>query len=276
LQDHFVARSHMWDQKSPNSCANKDFSAFLFIVRNPLQRLTSWYFYEHPRKFPYSRYVGAESECPRQFHKLEGNELFANGCFSSLEEFALHVIPPTNDNKHQSDCQKLAWDVATGKQRCAYHNAFGYSYYLRRSQELSELHPKKYHNLVIRTEHLAEDWDQLDRAYGGTMEVNGTVRFARPPASQNQTIHSSSDSKELKRLSDTGRNNLCRALCYEIQVFKTIINMSENLNERQKRESIQEVVASCPDETLEIRKCPSPVHLVCPKQGGYKWANQST
>jgi hypothetical protein len=267
LQEAFAGRTHMWDHG--HRCERASFSAFLFVLRNPLERLTSWYFYEHPKRM-FGYYRGTkESNCPRQFHKWEGSKVFANGCFGNLEEFALSTIPPENATKHQHLCQKLAWDVATGKQRCPYHNAFGYSYYLRRSQQLAALKPKAYRNLVIRTEHLSEDWDQLDRAFGGKMNVNGTVRFGHPPASQNASIHSESDSNEVDRLSDAGRKNLCRALCFEIQVYKTILKMAENLDDRQVRESIQEVIVSCPGETLEIRKCPPPVYAVCPKPGGY-------
>jgi hypothetical protein len=74
--------------------------------------------------------------------------------------------------------------VATGKQRCPFHNAFGYSYYLNHSQEIAGKTPKI--NLAIRTEHLAVDWDKLETGFGGKVSenVSGNVRFAHPPVSQ--------------------------------------------------------------------------------------------
>jgi hypothetical protein len=243
LHDAYAGRTHMGNNRCDKA------AAFLFVMRNPLERFLSSYFYERRLR----RYT-----CNQQLH----------GCFLSLEDFALHTIPPVNST-HPFGCRKLAWDVTTGKEPCVSHNAFGYSYYLYRFQQMSRETQRPY-VLAIRSEHLAEDWDKLETGFGGEVsgKLSGNVRFAHPPVSQNSTMKKTLDIVEKERLSETGRKNLCRALCYEIQVYKKILEMAENLAERQVRESLQEVIDSCPGETLEIRKCPPPVYAVCSKHKG--------
>jgi hypothetical protein len=243
LKHAFAGRTHMWGGR--RECEEKNFTSFLYILRNPLDRLVSWYFYEHPRasKSP-------KSSCSNKFHHWENN---TNGCFDSLDEFAVNAVLPTNGaTSNKSECQRLAFSVARGEKGCNQHNAMGYAFYENRMKEISQANIT-YQMLAIRTEHLADDWDQLDQAFGGHGNVNGSARF--------QTRSGTTRSKHVdSTLSDEGRTNLCFGLCEEIQVYKKLLIMAQNLDESQLRESIAEVVAVCPRETFEIRECPSPGH----------------
>jgi len=264
LKRAFAGRSHVWGK----GCESKQYSAFIYTLRNPLERLISWYFYENPMKYAYAK----KKSCSKNFFKQENS---SKGCFSDLEDFALHTIPPatihdnldaTINNITRSNCTELAWQVATGEQKCYAHNGLGYSYYYRRMQQLEAIMKRNYPAdankqilmLAIRTEHLIHDWDTLDQAFGGKdWKPNGHKRFTNKPKSQDKFIKTSSEISMIHQLSRQARNNLCHALCFEIQVYKTMLHMAKNLNETEVRKSIQEVIDSCPNETFEVRDCPS-------------------
>jgi hypothetical protein len=111
--------------------------------------------------------------------------------------------------------------------------------------------------LAIRTEHLAHDWDKLERAFGGTdntTTLSSTSRFQTK--SGNARERSNSTTRQEAFLSKQARLNLCRALCHENQVYKKLLYAAQNLNPLEVHESLSELIATCPDETREIRECP--------------------
>ena len=55
-------------------------------------------------------------------------------------------------------------------------------------------------------------------------------------------------------LSEEAMQNLCRALCPEIQFYKRFLLVG-NLNQEQIHESIQELSLLCPMETIHLRNC---------------------
>jgi hypothetical protein len=221
LQKAFAARTHMWGHT--RDCERSaNVTAFIYMLRNPIDRLASWYFFEHPRKDPLSRDLNGtgidHSSCPRLFHKGEGWNNNDTGCFATLEEFAMHTLPPP----HSNDCQQLAWEVATGKRRCRVHNSMGYSYYFNRIQQIKKQNIT-YTHLAIRNEHLAIDWDQLDAAFSVNVNnkslasASGTRRFDLPqPTNRNgrplQRVKTTTEIAEHDQLSSLARNN-CVELC---------------------------------------------------------------
>ena len=59
-----------------------------------------------------------------------------------------------------------------------------------------------------------------------------------------------------KTLSYAGRSNLCRALCNEIQIYKDLLHLAINIDRDGENESLDELIATYPDESREIRDCP--------------------
>lgn len=247
LKEHTVGFVHVmlpW-------CTEGSFDAYLYTLRNPLDRLVSWYFYEHPINGG-----GYISEAKRAFHRWGDN---TNGCFRTLDEFARNAFVP-NDNAtgKVADCQRLAFSVANGRIPCNAHNAMGYAFYFKRMKEFSSRRRRQNNNmtelmLAIRTEHLAEDWDKLEDALvaPNPRSVNGTIRFRTRSKNSRQNNNQTGP----QELSEEGRLNLCAALCNEIQVYKQLLLDAVNLDELQVRQSLQEIVSSCPEETPEIRQC---------------------
>ena len=138
----------------------------------------------------------------------------------------------------------------------------GYAYYEKKMMELSQTNNNDV-MLAIRQEHLAEDWDKLEEAFGTAvnhhpphredesplMVMNATVRFKTLSWNAHQNIMkqqgTSSSTGPLLELSEKGRLNLCAALRDEIQAYKRLLLLAENLDVDQVRESLEEVVASC-------------------------------
>lgn len=232
-------------------CERSTFHAFLYTLRNPVDRLVSWYYYEHPSAKKNQR----KCHNVRKFHRYRGNR---KGCFKTLQEFAINCRNHTNATK----CQKLAYSVASGQVHCgcSSHNALGYDWYSRKMQTMANNISTTTinHNitmLAIRTEHVAHDWDKLERRGNShSTTISSTSRFQSKSGNARQGSNSTTrqDAFLLKR----ARLNLCRALCHEIQVYKKLLYAAQNLNPMEVHESLYELIATCPDETREIRKCP--------------------
>lgn len=240
-----------------DNCRQSDISALVYTMRNPFDRLVSWFFYEHPRRHHWAKLL---SPCSKQLHKWKGS---TNGCFSNLEEFSLHVTPPPSTRgKDYSSCHSLAWQVASGLRPCAYHNYYNYEYYHQGIKNVLQFKNAGHfiHTLALRSDNLPSDWDVIDRLFGGESiegNVNGTVRFRNVLILQ-QTKHmkTKEDIESIERLSGQGRKNICHALCLDIQFYKKLLIMAENLDDDEVKRSMKDVINSCPDETFEIRDCP--------------------
>lgn len=243
---YIVAYGHLW---ATDTCSEHPFNTYLYTLRNPFDRLVSWYFYEHPRANVHSR----NNPCSNKLHYWENN---TQGCFKTIDEWARNCTPVVNETNlspRQAQCQQVAYDTARGGRACRAHNSYNYDYYLEEMKKYSK-HNQSELMLAIRTEHLAEDWDFLEHAFNGSHFVDGKARFhLRKSVNARET--SVDMGNDTGFLSEEGIRNICAALCEEIQVYKQLLNNARNLNELQIRESLGEVVASCPEETLEIRNC---------------------
>jgi hypothetical protein len=59
-----------------------------------------------------------------------------------------------------------------------------------------------------------------------------------------------------KGITEAGLANVCRALCYEIQIYKRLLVEAINLNDDDRRQSLEELRQVCPLETsLSTRVC---------------------
>ena len=60
-----------------------------------------------------------------------------------------------------------------------------------------------------------------------------------------------SHGRKSPRLGRQGQENLCRALCREIQVYKKILSLASNLSTKDKVETLKELAETCPQETRD-------------------------
>ena len=155
-------------------------------------------------------------------------------------------------------CTQRAWAAAMGARRFGEHCWYNYEYY---SEVMSQYTGNFPRILVIRNEHLLEDWNSVHEMWqlaNGTS--SNTSRAATTFGEQlfEVKVRSSAENKaDVEPLSMEALQNLCRALCWEIQHYKRILLSAENINETQMAGAIEELQAYCPSEPSHIRKCPS-------------------
>lgn len=241
LQRHRGGVRHM-GYKLDCTPETNDNHVFIITLRHPLDRLISWYHYEHLRnaRIRQNPRVKRGISCLNKFHKYRNNK----GCFASLEEFAINATMPNGNDT----CQRLAWDVASGTMPCMWHNQMGFRYYLDIINNVAKSF-RNVHLLVIRTEHLQQDWISIETLFGSTVHVSNHS------ALDLTTIVNKSKRKVNNGISKEGTRNLCRALCDEIQVYKQLLLRAENLSHKQKRESMHELLNTCQEESLTFRSC---------------------
>ena len=215
-------------------------SVWLFTIRSPIDRINSWFQYEHPNH--------------ELINEVLGNRpLLYDECFHSIEELSLRGLANAwkyskdasrnqlkGDNEtqriHDQKCAKRAWDAVTGNVAYQYHNFYNYGYYKRYIDYVMTGY--NYSILVLRSEHLKEDWAGLEKLYSvderndrHTSE-NDYFDIVRNHSS-NRTIHKDAYPE------------LCRALCEEIKVYKSLLSAAVNLSPEQRQESLDELQKQC-------------------------------
>eukprot|EP00554_Chaetoceros_debilis_P007731 CAMPEP_0194077440 /NCGR_PEP_ID=MMETSP0149-20130528/4063_1 /TAXON_ID=122233 /ORGANISM="Chaetoceros debilis, Strain MM31A-1" /LENGTH=409 /DNA_ID=CAMNT_0038758463 /DNA_START=644 /DNA_END=1873 /DNA_ORIENTATION=- len=311
-----------------------EYDDFLITVRNPIERIVSWFYYIHPSYPP--------RKSKRHINGCDGYSTIFQ-CWNTIQDMAEYGLrrfdnfdvsdvsyvnvssatdtskTETNSNRNsttdttdtnttswtnssnsnsnsrsksnsasKSDCQWLAQELVLGTRKC-WHNSYNYNFTyggllqeaeatsMSVSVSTSTSASASRRNITIyaiRTEHLEEDWGVIDRMLGGD---NSDVK---KPLRKNSwgkqggtgtgtgTGKSSSSSKVAdvdmdmvhgvpnKTLSYAGRLNLCHALCNEIQIYKQLLHLAINIDHHRENESLDELIATCPDERREIRDCP--------------------
>jgi hypothetical protein len=198
-----------------------DSAYYLFVVRNPLERLRSAYVYDRP-----------ETDM--------GETLLYRDCpFYFLNDLAEQGL--TEGGNASAVCKQRAYNAVRGLEIFGYHLHFNYRYYT--NEALGDDRSKK--AVLIRNEHLKADWDSIEALLGGKP---GGVVFP---------VHNKAQNKESgdDYLSDRSRHLLCHALCDEIQVYKSLLERAVNLTPEQVLTSMQELSVSCPNEAAAT-SCP--------------------
>ena len=197
---------------------------YLFAVRDPLARLRSAFVY------------GRTFELTKKGYLLAGSQrLYVDCPFPSIHELAARGLAAGGNAS--ATCRRRARDMVHGTELLVFHAYYNYQAHL-------EAIPHGATILVIRNEHMAEDWNNIEAMLGGTPAENLTFP------------HSNSRPKEARDLflGDQERRLLCRELCVEIQYYKLLLRQARNVDRRQYATSLAELRASCPDEARR-RQC---------------------
>ncbi|KAL9182349.1 hypothetical protein ACHAXT_013001 [Thalassiosira profunda] len=204
-------------------------SYFLFVVRDPIDRVRSAFNYDRP------------DDDDDNYHM---NMFYGKGCpFYRIEDFVQRGLTETGKASY---CKRVARDSLQGiapRSRGPSHLFFNYQYYY-------EAVPSGAPILVIRNEHLEEDWDGLETMFRGKESRTNHEGFAR------NNVNTWSDEDDLY-LSAESIGILCRTLCNEIQQYKTILRRAANIDKEQYRRSVEELAAKCPAEAY-ADSCPEP------------------
>ena len=232
-----------------NTCPH-DTATYLVTLRNPVQRILSWFEFE--RTILPTRKNQQEEQMLRWKRSL----LFVE-CYSNMSALATHGLQPLREVKATKPpnmtCPERAWAAITGARAFSYHEWYNYEHYwnalYEKRQMLSKNNNSTARLVVLRTEHIDEDWASITSSEPLHRHVN------RGPKSQNGLRASTTRANPFQQWPTTAKENLCRALCDEMQRYKNFLKRAENLNADQVIGSIQELQQDCPDETMEERRC---------------------
>lgn len=203
-----------------------DSAYFLFVVRNPVERLKSAFLYERPT---------SEAALKRQFPEYyeRRKELYLDcPSFGIMEQFVRDGL--TSDGRAPDVCKFRATTAVRGEQHFSCHMYFNYQFHLEGIPGDADI-------LTIRNEHLVRDWNGVELHIGGARDII-------PPERANETIgvvnKSKKDGKD-KELSEESTRIVCRQLCNEIVNYKKILRRSLNLNYLEVEGSIDELRETC-------------------------------
>ena len=195
---------------------------YLFVIRDPLARALSAFNYDRPDSDAHQR--------------LRKDKFYLECPFWTLEEMAQKGLVRSGDEAASDHCQWRAHEALRGTYEYIAHWYFNYQYYF-------EFLPKNINILVIRNEHIVDDWNGIEVLLGGRDD-------SLKPTSLPQNNAHEKNSTDLY-LSEESKLALCQALCNEIQVYKSILRNAKNLKEDDIQQSLKELKGSCPREALE-------------------------
>jgi hypothetical protein len=210
-------------------------TAYLVPIRNPVERIYSWFYFERILEAPTNRTSRA---WPRKF-------LFVD-CYAHLEDLAMDGLSQNvSDQIIPADviemtCPQRAWAGILGSRTVGVHNWYNYEYYHDMITQPTRL-------FVLRTEHLVQDWDTVEKMFGGNGTSDGSLFGVK--------VNANTRGQKKKVLSEAALKYICRALCPEIQYYKRFLLEAENLDSKQVAMSILELRDTCPQETVEIQAC---------------------
>lgn len=207
-----------------NSCADMNFAYYLYVVRDPLKRIQSWWTYERP------------TNGPNSFKWEVKKPLFHDCGWYTLNDMAGDT---GLGSRKSTRCSRRAWSAIRGEVPYAFHNYFNFQRYY------SQI-PKNSTILVIRTEHLEEDYSKAETVIGG-IPLNPGKKFGQ--------INESEKADADRILSDASRARLCYGLCKEIQMYKHILKVAVNLDQEDYETSMAELLKTCPKQA-KMEECP--------------------
>lgn len=199
-----------------------DAAYFLFVIRDPLARMMSAFNYDRPQ---------INNTKPKS-DLFKTQDFYVECPFWTLNDVAQSGLLGNGDASN--NCQRKARLALQGKKEFIPHWYFNYQYYYEFIPENAKL-------LVIRNEHIVDDWNSIEYLLGGRKDVMDSSLLPE------NNVHGK-NSTDLY-LSPDSRMALCKALCNEIQVYKTILRRAVNFIEEDVQISFQELRLQCPIET---------------------------
>jgi hypothetical protein len=235
-------------------------TTFLWTLRNPIDRIKSWFYYSHPDNCdlvdslsPACRLQKATSGWAFDFYQL---------CFANVEEFALAlksesdkdlsiVVKPNTNTTTGRTCQEIARSGVAGQVWGGEHQRymefyanggilpypdeshlfFNHMYY---AESTIHAYPDK-EVMVVRTEHLWEDLQGIESILGG-----GTINkddYKDQTHGSEQALKGS--------LSKDGARALCCSLEDELRIFIEVLELASNLDDSKKKQAMNNLYERC-------------------------------
>jgi len=253
-----------------NSCARApSIGWYLFTLRDPLQRLISWFIYERPSS-PDSRSVRSS----RRYQHVK--PLYVDCGFDTVNQLGEAMAEydggsnltntntaagTTTTTTTTQECAQRAWRAVTGEEGYAYHNQMNYGYYWNQIPNVDSVRMA-----AIRTEHLEQDWYSMERLLA-SHDAHSKQSSNHPVVDNNNNNATSSKpavfgvknestkTKQDTEISEVARQHLCAGLCDEIQIYKRILRRSQNLSPADVQDSLTLLEQNCPRQAV-MDACP--------------------
>lgn len=205
----------------------ENFTSFMVTIRDPIDRIVSWFLYQHPENEMYPSLQ-------------ESLKLW--DCYQEIDDLATKGLAPIDEEQSLSakdkECKKFATDAFSGKviPNLFPHLLMNYQFYMERilQNESNEI-------FVIRTENFWVDWQTINYMLGGgeTKEVERYTHREKAPVVFKRYI------------SPEGIVNLCNALFSEIEIYEQIIERAVNIDAEEKVLMLMNMRKKCPFNHVE-------------------------
>ena len=266
--------------KKPESRAS--ITTYLWVVRNPIDRVVSWFNYMNPKNCLVKGIKGVDPDAACLLEKSLQRVPHGWGfgfyrvCFQKVEDFAWSLDPSLpyekggekvfyNDTSASSvfntttndTCSQLAWLGLRGQahEGQSNHLHYNYQYYAKATHLIEEGAGKEI--LAVRTESLWEDLHEIERYIGGEQDFDSN--------DYQDVDHGSNRHWHKSRLSPKGAEILCCALYQagEIDTYETIINSAKNLDAMARNQTLFSLYSKCGVTTHAemVEKCSKGVKL---------------
>jgi hypothetical protein len=215
-----------------------DADAFFFNLRHPVERMISWYNYEHPDSCMDDRVTERSCDTAREIEDYPDGRaaIFYRQCFPTQEYLPLLALNYTGSTNLTESCSDLARKVLRGK---IFETGFKHMFYNMHFYAKQTIN--KYPDrpiLVVRTESLWDDTRDIDVMLGGKGTFGG--------AEGTKDSHGSEKYKKGNdQLSKSDYGLLCCALKREMQIYHDLVERAANLPNRVKDSTIANTAEKC-------------------------------
>lgn len=228
-------------------------STFLFGVRDPIDRVVSWYQYMHPANCLSSQPSAA---CNLKKDNNPWGRQFYKDCFPTINDLIRSISYPAlsqeveqdaiNTNSTSDVCAQLAIEALQGRGPEGPTNHLYFNYVYLANRTITQYPDKEV--MVVRQESLWYDLQSIEGVIGG----NSQRKFEQ----QGPTITHGSEKFSHRAVLDeviarVGILSLCCILYDEIHTYALILERAVNLDTFQKQQTFQHAMARCDVNSMQ-------------------------
>jgi hypothetical protein len=228
-----------------------NYTQFIINVRDPVDRLISWYNYE----------LQSFDKEPRWQQGGQASENFVNlrDCYpGGIDDIIRGSLLGTERSTHPTltnyQCSKLAKQCLKGDVMCFGHNYYNYEVYgedllLWKGVDRYNLQEQKDIRVdIIRSEHSMDDFTRIMHLWTDSMSavgefVKGLYGRVRSIESYNKGLKK--QYKIVKEIPRTSASALCQHICTELVTYKYLLRVSDNLFLHEVRDSYKDLDDKC-------------------------------
>ena len=242
-----------------------DASTLLFSIRDPMDRIVSWFQYMHPQNCLPSRPSAAcnlkKQATAKDKESYNWGLTMFEKCFHDVNDMIKSIQNDLSTTKRVAmkgdvNCTKLAIDTITGNgpPGPSNHLYFNYHYYLNKTstiikqqlleQQGAEAATKQKHIVVVRQDALWDDLRSIEYMLGGS--------FQRKFENEGPVVTHNSELYPYKaKLDPELMPTLCCAIPNEITIYVNLISNAINIDPIDRISTIREFYTKCDIPTVD-------------------------